>query len=438
MRFIVLIIAALAPLLAPLAQAQDLPGRVGRLAFIEGQVSLYHDPDAGWERARTIHEILRQRRDLSEREQGHIAALGEWSNGSPLGAANCWDDVLDQHPRDFLALRLQHFLLFGQGQVVRMRDTLARAIPGFTADVPSASFVAGMVAFTAEELGELQIAEALGLAAADADPDDLWAVHAIAHVLETQGRLADGIGWLTDRGGLAGKGSFANHLWWHRALYLVELGRVQDVLEVFDRQVYPGQSEEGLDLTNAVSLLLRLEITGQDVGDRWQRLAPHLGVRLGLHSHPFNDAHYVVGLGLAGRFEDAEALLTGMSAWATTRDDDAASVLRTSGLAVGHGLAAYADRRYDDAVQHLLPVRYEWWRMGGSHAQRDVFAQVVIAAAQRAGRFGLAARLLAERTGRRSMSPAAWAWQAEVLATRGDELGAERAADRAERLRAVG
>ena len=429
-----------------LSFSADLPARLQRavgegdvpLALcVEGYFQLLSHRRAGWERARAIHELLAQRADLTEREQGHVAALGAWSQGSSLRAADCWDSVLDRHPRDLLALRLQHFLLFGQGQVARMRDTLARAIPGFSADVPYASYVAGMVAFTAEEQGELQTAEALGLAAAEADPDDLWAVHTIAHVLETQGRLADGIGWLTDRPALQGKGSFANHLWWHKGLYLVELDRVEDVLDLFDTVVYPGRSEEGLDLTNAVSLLMRLEIAGHDVGDRWQRLAPHLGVRLGTHTYPFNDVHYVGGLGLAGNTEDAEALLTAMSAWATTRDDEAASVLRLCGLAVGHGLAAYADGRYEEAVHHLLAVRYEWWRLGGSHAQRDVFAQVLIAAAQRSGRLDLTARLLAERTGRRAMSPAAWAWQADVSARRGDDLGAARAADRAARLRAA-
>lgn len=425
-----------ADILARLREAVG-EGDVPLALCVEGFFQLLSQRPTGWERARVIHENLASRPGLTERERGHVAALHAWSSGSPLGAADCWDDVLDRHPRDFLALRLQHFLLFGQGQVLRMRDTLARAIPGFTADVPNASYVAGMVAFTAEEMGELQTAEALGLAAVDADPEDLWAVHAIAHVLETQGRLADGIGWLTERGALVGKGGFANHIWWHKALYLVELDRVYDVLELFDSYVYAGQSEEGLDLTNAVSLLLRLEMAGHDVGNRWARLAPQLGVRLGLHTHPFNDAHYAAGLCFGGRTEEAEALLTGMAAWAATQDDGAAAVLQSCGLVVARGIAAYAAGRFAEAVQHLVPVRYEWWRLGGSHAQRDLFAQVLVAAAQRSGQLGLAARLLAERTGRKNMSPAAWAWHAQVLAAQGDEPGAARAADRAQRLRSV-
>src|SRR5687768_9811368 len=40
---------ALAALLALAAQAQEPPGRAGRLAHTEGSVSVYMDPDLGWE-----------------------------------------------------------------------------------------------------------------------------------------------------------------------------------------------------------------------------------------------------------------------------------------------------------------------------------------------------------------------------------------------------
>ena len=33
------------------AAAQDIPGRVGRLAWVDGGVALYQDPDRGWEDA---------------------------------------------------------------------------------------------------------------------------------------------------------------------------------------------------------------------------------------------------------------------------------------------------------------------------------------------------------------------------------------------------
>ena len=51
MRFLATAFFALASAFAPLALAQDAPDRAGRIAFIEGSVSVYQDPDMGWDRA---------------------------------------------------------------------------------------------------------------------------------------------------------------------------------------------------------------------------------------------------------------------------------------------------------------------------------------------------------------------------------------------------
>src|SRR5438046_6197354 len=51
MRFIALIFASLAAAFVPAAGAQDTPGRVGRLAYTQGAVSVYQDPELGWDKA---------------------------------------------------------------------------------------------------------------------------------------------------------------------------------------------------------------------------------------------------------------------------------------------------------------------------------------------------------------------------------------------------
>ena len=48
MRIIAMLLAALAP---ALASAQDIPGRVGRIAHIEGSAAVYRDPEIGWDKA---------------------------------------------------------------------------------------------------------------------------------------------------------------------------------------------------------------------------------------------------------------------------------------------------------------------------------------------------------------------------------------------------
>jgi hypothetical protein len=51
MRSIAFFFASLAVALAQVATAQDVPSRVGRLAYTQGPVSVYQDPDLGWDKA---------------------------------------------------------------------------------------------------------------------------------------------------------------------------------------------------------------------------------------------------------------------------------------------------------------------------------------------------------------------------------------------------
>src|SRR5476649_509855 len=51
MRFIALALLSFIACSAGLSEAQEPPGRMGRLAYAEGGVSIYQDPEQGWERA---------------------------------------------------------------------------------------------------------------------------------------------------------------------------------------------------------------------------------------------------------------------------------------------------------------------------------------------------------------------------------------------------
>ena len=52
-------------------------------------------------------------------------------------------------------------------------------------------------AFANEECGNYVVAEAAGREAMALDPANLWAAHAVAHVMEMQGRRGEGIAWFS-------------------------------------------------------------------------------------------------------------------------------------------------------------------------------------------------------------------------------------------------
>ena len=62
-----------------------------------------------------------------------------------------------------------------------------------------------------------------------------------------------------------------------------------------------------------------------------------------------------------------------------------------------HNIIAYKQGEMGRAVDCLTPIRYELPAIGGSHAQRDLFAMMLLDAAIRDGREALARSLAAER-----------------------------------------
>src|SRR3546814_9391403 len=106
-----------------------------------------------------------------------------------------------------------------------------------------------MHAFGLEETGDYARAEAAGRRALDMQPLDCWAHHAVAHVMEMQGRAEDGIGWMLAREPhWSGDDNFFRvHNWWHRALYPLNLGQADAVLALYDGPIREGRSEMALD-----------------------------------------------------------------------------------------------------------------------------------------------------------------------------------------------
>ena len=335
----------------------------------------------------------------SSRERRHLAAAKAWAAGGIVGATDVWEDILVDHPTDALALRFAHDSYFYLGHSLSIRDLVARVLPAWDRANPNYGFVLGQYAFGLEEAGELRRAEEVGRDAIARNPEDAWAVHAVAHVLETESRQAEGIGFLkASRPAWSKAQALSVHNGWHLALYLVEEGRFDEVLADYDGFVAPRLAGDSLlDLVDASALLWRLELAGADVGARWRPLAAQWLSHVDDHVLAFNDLHLALAVARAGDAEGVARLRRSLDDYQRCGVGDNREITVDVGRRLVDGALAFAEGDYARAVQSILPARYKVIRIGGSHAQRDLVTQTLIAAAERAGRTNLARALLAER-----------------------------------------
>jgi tetratricopeptide (TPR) repeat protein len=333
----------------------------------------------------------------SPRERRHALALRAWAQRNLRGATEILRSILAEEPRDLLALKLVQYLLFYAGEWRDMRDTVATALAAWDEGAPGFGYALGCHAFGLEECGEYAQAERLGRRALALCPDDIWGGHAVAHVCEMQDRSEDGLSWLDEAGaGWRDANNFAFHVAWHRCLFLLELGRFDEALARYDREVRPESTDEYLDITNAVSLLWRLEQCGVDVGRRWGELAARSAARIDDHLLVFGDAHYATALAAAGTEHDFARWRRSSEAFIAAGETQSA-VMAEIGLALGDAARAHRRGDYGRVVDLLWPARAIVRRIGGSHAQRDFFAKLLIDAAVKAGRIEIARTLLQER-----------------------------------------
>lgn len=335
------------------------------------------------------------------RERLHLEALGHWRGGEVGAACRCWRAILERAPQDVLALRLHHFMSFWQGEAEALRDVPAAVLRAMGPGAPGAGFAMGMHAFGLEECGDYGAAEERGREAVARNGDDLWAIHAVAHVMEMEGRCEEGLAWIGGRGeAWADRNPFKAHLWWHAALFALALGDEGEVLALYDREIRVDESGFYLDVQNAASLLMRLVLAGVEVGERWGPLADIAEERCDDHAMAFTDIHYAMALVGAGRLAAGRRYLESLRGFAGGGGGDAARVAVALTVPIVEALLDYGEGRYGAAAARLAGVAGGMAGVGGSHAQRDVLLAVGIDAARRGGRGEDERRLAGLRVGR--------------------------------------
>ncbi len=366
----------------------------------------------------------------NDRERGHIAATRAWLDGDFERAVWLYGSVLTDHPRDGLALQVAHVGDFFLGQSRLLRDRPASVLPRWDEATPGYGFVLGMHAFGLEEMGEYARAEETGRRALALNARDPWSTHAVAHVMEMQGRQPEGIRWLEDSAGdWAPENGFAFHNWWHLALQYLDLGDHPRVLGLFDEGVRPRDSNVILEMVDASALLWRLTLRGIAVGDRWRALSDVWATRIDEGHYAFNDVHAMMAFVAGGCFPEAERLLANLERRAEGQGTNA-MMAREVGVPIARALRAFGREDFDTCVRLLLPMRFVAHRFGGSHAQRDLIHLTLVEAALRARMAPLAEALSEERVQLKPSSPFNWALLSRARLVNINRRGADEARTR--------
>jgi tetratricopeptide (TPR) repeat protein len=342
---------------------------------------------------------------LNDREQGHCAALGQAVTGARSAAASVLDRHLMRYPFDLVAHQAVTLLDGYLGRFRWVRDRTARALPFWSKDTPGYATILAFHGFGLEEAGDYARAEDESREAAELEPHSFWPHHTVAHVMEMTGRPEDGLGWMIAREPYwsAPENITQVHIWWHKSLFHLELGQYEAALALYDGPLLHTLRPLALNLCNASALLWRLDTLGCDVSERWRDLLTQWEGHADGKCLMFIDLHTAMAELRSGQETLAERRLGWMRETASS-DAEGASCYREVGIPLVEGLMAFHRGAYDQAVALLQPVRFDLWRIGGSHAQRDIVDWTLTEAAVRGDLRDVALSLAHERLGTRPRS----------------------------------
>jgi len=349
------------------------------------------------------------------RERALTRALGAMVADDWETAGRRLDQVLVEYPTDAFALQTGQLIDFFRGDAANLRNRVARVLPAWHAGLPGYSFVLGMYAFGLEECNQYAEAERAGRRALELDARDAWAVHAVAHVLEMQGRVNEGIDWLAarasdwcpDAGPAVG---FACHNWWHLALFHLDRGDTGACLDILDQRILPGTGDYAIGMLDAAAMLWRLHLLDVPIGARFEPLADIWESRLAAEAgyYAFNDFHAALAFAATGRRDALAATLAAQQAAAAAAGSGLQAITARAGIPLIDALVDYAGGRYAAAACKLADVRDTATQFGGSHAQRDLITLTLIDAARRGGERRLARHFLNERLSAKPESGLGW------------------------------
>ena len=362
----------------------------------------------------------------TRRERQHVEALGAIIGGDSARGLALVDEQVAEFPRDALLVNQASTTIGFGGRVDReayRRAFVERLAPAYGEDW----WFQSALAFTYHEVGRLDEARRLSERSLAQYPANATASHNIAHVAFETADAGGGVAflerWLAD---YPRRAPYHCHLSWHLALFEVDRGRYRRALEIYERDIV-GSANPRATVMDGASLLWRYLLYGCHEGPlAWQPLV-EVAATVSRPGFVFGDVHAALAYAGGGDAAALAALADGLRALAARGHPIAGTV----GLPLVEATAAFAAGDYAGCLAHLEPIEGHIHRVGGSHAQWELFEETMAACYLRLERPEEAARLLRRRLARRaSARDLLWLGRAQAALGEGEAGAASLAAAR--------
>jgi len=343
----------------------------------------------------------------TRRERQHVEALSALVAGETARGLDLVAEHLADFPRDALLVNQASSAIGFAGRPDREEYRMAfleRLAPAYGDDW----WFQSALAFTYHEIDRYEDSRRLSERSLLQYPGNAGASHNLAHIyfetLDTDAGAAFLADWMA---GYDARASFHCHLAWHLAMFELHRGRYAQALDIFERDVVAAVNPR-LAMIDGSALLWRFRLDGQDGGSGrpldWRPLA-ELAERVSRPGFVFGEIHAALAYAASGD----EAALTRLMDGLRALDAKGHPIAGTVALPMVQGVAAFVAGDHAGALAHFEPVEGQMHRVGGSHAQWELFEETMVASYLALERFDAALRLVRRRLQRRA-SPRDQRW----------------------------
>jgi len=344
----------------------------------------------------------------TRRERQHVEALSAIIGGAGARGLALIEEHLSEFPRDALLVNQASSAIGFSGAADREERRRA-FVEGLAPAYGDDWWFQSALAFTYHEVGRLDDSRRLSERSLAQYPGNANASHNIAHVdfeaADNDGGAAFLEDWLA---GYDRRAPFHCHLAWHLALFELQRGNERRTLQIYEADILRATSPRHVVMDGA-ALLWRLDLY-ECAGRPWPwRPLADLAARVSRPAFVFGEVHAALAYAAVGDHAALSAMEDGLRGLAATGHPIAGTVV----LPLVEAITAFASGDWARAIALLEPLEADFHRIGGSHAQWELFQETMVACYLRLGRSGDAAGLLQRRLGRRA-SPRDLAWLARA------------------------